>query len=265
MKIKAALLLILFLSACHSSPRPTIDKQTSARLDKIIQQQVIPAQTQPVGERIAAVSQAFLGTPYQADTLVGSATQPEQLVVNFNGVDCFTLLDYVNALSHARSRPSFFTQLRYTRYQQGLVSFDHRRHFFSDWFSVRPYIAHDITDKLNTPYQTVTKSLNLKADNQRYIPGLPVTQRVIHYIPANNINNATLRALQTGDYLGIYSPLEGLDVSHTGIVIKKGSQVWLRNASSLKANKKVVDTLLTAYIATRPGIVVARPVEAAAP
>lgn len=65
--------------------------------------------------------------------------------------------------------------------------------------------------------------------------------------------------MQTGDYVGIYSPLAGLDVSHTGIIIKKGNQVWLRNASSLKKNMKVVDTPLLSYIKTRPGIVIARP------
>ena len=265
MKIVAVILLSLAVSACTLKPHPDIDPQTSSRLDEILNRKVAPARDKPVGERIALISQAFLGTPYQADTLKGSDSIPEQLVVNFNGVDCFTLLDYVAALSHASSREDFFTQLRYTRYQLGKVRFDHRRHFFSDWFAARPYNAHDITDKLNTPYLTVIKSLNLKAEGERYIPGLPITERVIHYIPANNINAATLKALKTGDYVGIYSPLEGLDVSHTGIVIKTGDQVWLRNASSLKANKKVVDTLLTSYIATRPGIIVARPVEAAAP
>ncbi|MGD8204610.1 DUF1460 domain-containing protein [Pantoea sp. FN0305] len=259
MKLIASLLLIFSLAACTTTSRPVIDKQTSERLDEMLQQQVIPAHNKPLGERIADISAAFLGTPYQADTLTGSDNVPEQLVVNFNGVDCFTLLDYVAALSHASSRDDFFTQLRLTRYHQGEVSFVHRKHFFSDWFSLAPLNARDITDKLNTPTVKITKQLNLKTDGGKYLPGLPITPRIINYIPANNINKGTLKALQTGDYVGIYSPLAGLDVSHTGIIIKKGNQVWLRNASSLKKNMKVVDTPLLSYIKTRPGIVVARP------
>ncbi|GLR09397.1 hypothetical protein COO59_04240 [Mixta theicola] len=259
MKIIASILLAFSLSACTIKPCPLLDKQTSERLDEIIQQQVIPAHNKAPGEKIADISAAFLGTPYQENTLMGSDSIPEQLVVNFNGVDCFTLLDYVAALSHASSRNDFFTQLRLTRYHQGQVSFTQRKHFFSDWFSLPPVNARDITDKLNTPTVMVIKQLNLKADGVYYLPGVPVTPRTIHYIPTNNINKATLQALQTGDYLGIYSPLTGLDVSHTGIVIKKDNQVWLRNASSLKINNKVVDTPLLSYIKSRPGIVVARP------
>lgn len=259
MKLIASLLLILSVSACSTSPHPIIDQTTSERLDAIMAQHVIPSRNQPLGERISDISAAFLGTPYQANTLTESNAVPEQLVVNFNGVDCFTLLDYVAALSHASSREDFFTQLRLTRYHQGQVSFSQRKHFFSDWFNLMPLNAQDVTDKLNTPVITVTKSLNLKADGSLYLPGVPVTERVINYIAANKVNKKTLQALQTGDYIGFYSPLTGLDVSHVGIVIKKGNQVWFRNASSLKKNNKVVDTPLLSYIKSRPGIIVARP------
>lgn len=259
MKLIALLLLIFSVSACSTSPRPVIDQKTAERLDAIMAQQVIPARDKPLSERIADISAAFLGTPYQANTLTGSDSVPEQLVVNFNGVDCFTLLDYVAALSHASSREDFFTQLRLTRYHQGQVSFAQRKHFFSDWFSLPPLNAYDITDKLKAPTVTVTKKLNLKADGSNYLPGVAVMPRTINYIPANNINKTTLKSLQTGDYIGFYSPLTGLDVSHTGIIIKKGSQVWFRNASSLQKNNKVVDTPLLSYVKSRPGIIVARP------
>ncbi len=43
----------------------------------------------------------FLGTPYQAKyhTLIGGPGTPE--VANFNGVDCFTTADYVEATAAA--------------------------------------------------------------------------------------------------------------------------------------------------------------------
>ncbi|EBE4966290.1 DUF1460 domain-containing protein, partial [Salmonella enterica] len=53
-------------------------------------------------------------------------------------------------------------------------------------------------------------------------------------------------------------PLEGLDVSHVGIVVRHDGQVWFRNASSLAANRKVVDSPFLEYMRAKPGIVVLR-------
>lgn len=67
-----------------------------------------------------------------------------------------------------------------------------------------------------------------------------------------------LGRLNTGDYVGVYSLNEGLDVSHVGIVVRYDGRVWYRNASSLSANKKVVDTPFLEYMRQKPGIVVLR-------
>ncbi|MCK5753285.1 MAG: DUF1460 domain-containing protein, partial [Mycobacterium sp.] len=52
----------------------------------------------------AVLSQRFLGTAYGANTLVGSQGVPEQLVIDLERVDCFTLADYVEALKRAETR-----------------------------------------------------------------------------------------------------------------------------------------------------------------
>lgn len=72
------------------------------KISRIIQSDVIPYKGENHGEVISRVSSAFLGTPYQADTLIGGPGIPEVLVANFNGVDCFTLADYVEALAPQR-------------------------------------------------------------------------------------------------------------------------------------------------------------------
>jgi len=64
--------------------------------------------------------------------------------------------------------------------------------------------------------------------------------------------------LKNGDYIGVYSPVEGLDVSHMGIVIRHDGKVWFRNASSLAINIKVVDASFLEYMRPKPGIVVLR-------
>ncbi|QJY41178.1 DUF1460 domain-containing protein [Vibrio cholerae] len=47
------------------------------------------------------------GHSYLANTLVHHSDQPYALVVNFDGMDCFTYLDYVVALSQASDTLSF--------------------------------------------------------------------------------------------------------------------------------------------------------------
>jgi hypothetical protein len=62
-----------------------------------------------------------------------------------------------------------------------------------------------------------------------------------------------------GDYTGIYSDLKGLDVSHVGIIIKDGVNVYLRHASSQKEYSKVIDQDFRKYMVDKPGIIVLRP------
>jgi Protein of unknown function (DUF1460). len=67
-----------------------------------------------------------------------------------------------------------------------------------------------------------------------------------------------LAQLRTGDYIGIYTNLDGLDVTHTGIFVMTDSGPVLRNASSRKANMRVVDSPFMDYVMATPGIVVLR-------
>ena len=55
-------------------------------------------------EKIEFLSGCFLDVPYREFTLTGSDTDPESLIVNLQGVDCFTLLDYVEAMRNAVER-----------------------------------------------------------------------------------------------------------------------------------------------------------------
>ena len=70
-----------------------------------------------------------------------------------------------------------------------------------------------------------------------------------------------MNSLKTGDYIGIYSTVHGLDVSHVGIVIRDGETIFLRHASSQKKYRKVIDQDLKEYILNKPGIIVLRPEE----
>jgi hypothetical protein len=212
------------------------------------------------GARVVRVSARFLGTPYRPHTLIGSADLPEQLVAEFGGVDCFTLLDYVEALRRTVAPGDFRQRLIEVRYRDGVVAWAGRRHFFTDWAVAPGGRTIDVTAQIGgSRTQQTQKMLNRKGDGSLFLPGIAVQERTVQYIPAARLDSAVLDRLRPGDYLGIYAPEPGLDVSHVGIVVRQGSRQLLRHASSRGAAPRVIDRDLPAYLAGKPGIVVLRP------
>ncbi len=268
MRTIARVLLVLLALACGMVPAlpaavgapnaASFDDATARKIDELLALRAT-APTAAKGELLALLSSRFLGTPYGANMLVGSATQPEQLVVDLRRVDCFTFLDYVEALSRSADRDQFVANLIETRYAGGRVDFLQRKHFFSDWSHTPRIAATDITATLSPAAVTVGKRLNAKADGGTYLPGLPVVGRDITYIPSAAVDGNVIGQLRTGDYIGAYTDQPGLDVTHVGIFVMTSDGPIFRNASSLAANNQVVDSPLADYVRSTPGIVVLRP------
>jgi hypothetical protein len=211
------------------------------------------------GERIVALSGQFLGAPYAADTLVGGPDVPERLVAGLDAFDCFTLLDTVEALRRSSKAGDFLGQLQMVRYRHGVVAYGERRHFFSDWVADQDSLLIDVTAQVGQGRASrVTKDLNRKDDGALWLAGLPVTRRDVAYIPAALIDRQLLTTLQAGDYVGIYSEQAGLDVSHTGLIVKNTDRTMLRHASSRRGVERVVDEDLFFYLLGKPGLVVYR-------
>jgi hypothetical protein len=215
------------------------------------------------GERIAYISEQFLGTPYQEGTLVGDAEMPEQFVVNLAAVDCFTFLDYVEVMRLSGSFDEFAANLKCIRYRDGVVAYRNRRHFFTDWVEALPPHVKDATADAGRGREvTVLKRLNLKADGSLFLEGIDVRERQVTYIPSRFIDAEVTQRIRTGDYVGIYAPEEGLDVTHVGIAIRAGSRIIFRHASSHEYRRSVVDEDLAGYLAGKPGVLVLRPLTA---
>jgi len=211
------------------------------------------------GDRIVELSTHFINTPYVADTLIGSPQVPEQLVVNLTELDCFTFLDVIEALRRASSAENFPEQLMNVRYRNGTVTYAARKHFFSDWVTGDAASVSDVTAGIGQEsVQAVIKQLNRKGDGSDWLSGITVTPREILYIPTNKIDNELLYALQSGDYVGVYSEQPGLDVSHTGLIVKSSGKVMLRHASSRSGVERVVDEELLEYLQGKAGLVVYR-------
>lgn len=226
-------------------------------LDRLIHES---SQIKDVDRRIEFLSSQFMGLDYKESTLIGDINTPEVFVINLKGVDCFTYIDYIEAMRLSRSFLKFKVNLRKVRYKSGKVAFENRNHFFTDWQKFNSDFVDDITEEIGAGKTIrVQKRLNEKEDGTYLLIGINPVQREIKYIPSDAIDDSVINKMRTGDYVGIYSPVKGLDVSHAGIVIKDGDKIYLRHASSQKKQRKVVDQDFKNYIVNKPGIIVLRP------
>ena len=218
------------------------------------------AAIQDTGKLIDFLSKIFLNTPYQGLTLIGDINTPEDLVVNLEGMDCMTFIEYVEAMRLSGSYTEFTENLKRVRYRNGEVTYESRRHFFTDWVGYTPQTVEDVTSIIGAIKTVrVRKELNLRSDGAFLLPGICVTEREISFIPVNAINNIVIERLKTGDYAGVYSDKEGLDVTHTGIIIKNNNDVYLRHASSRRDTYKITDEELINYLTVKDGLIILRP------
>lgn len=251
--------LLCFLSACVSAPaKPTLDlgRFNPQSLQEIIER---AGQLEEDGPRIEFLSRQFLDVPYGEDRLVGAADTPEALTINLTALDCYTYLDYVEALRRSAAFDEFPQQVTAVRYRPGGVSWRNRRHFFSDWVSGATGPVRDVTASLGgavTAY--ARKELNRADDGGVLLEGIPVVERTVAYIPAGQLDESLTRRLVTGDYLGVYAEAAGLDVTHAGIAVHRPDGLYLRHASTLRGQRRVVEVQLLDYFRKTPGMVVYR-------
>jgi len=235
-----------------------LGKFSEAGLDHLLKES---SDVSGISDRIKFLSEQFLGVDYRESSLAGSRDITEILVVDLEGIDCFTFIDYVEAMRMSDSFAGFLENLVRVRYKSGVVSFASRRHFFTDWAGSLAASVEDITGEIG-PGRTSgsLKVLNLRKDGTHYLPGIEPVEREIFHIRASAIEEQVLKKISTGDYIGIYSHMAGIDVSHVGIFIRDGSGTYLRHASSQAKIRKVIDEDFLSYVKKTPGILVLRPV-----
>jgi hypothetical protein len=234
-----------------------LGKWTENGLDRLIRKASL---IEDPGRRIAFLSGHFLGLAYKESTLIGDSSTAEVLVVNLSAVDCFTFLDSIEAMRLSVSFGDCLVKLHQVRYRGSRVSYADRKHFFTDWSVHEPTSVYDVTRKIGGERtKSILKTLNLKEDGTPLLHGLMSHQRNIQYIPTEHIDQTVFNRLKTGDYAGICSTLEELDVSHVGIIVREGKTVFFRHASSDIRYRKVIDQHLEEYITGKPGLIILRP------
>lgn len=207
-----------------------------------------------VPARVEALSAALLGCRYEANGLVGSAEVPEVFVAPLEAFDCVTYVETVLALARAATPAEFANELRRLRYDGGVVEWERRNHYMTDW--ARRSSKRRVTRPVAAEGLGAKKEKLLDA-----VPRLPPRKTSFRCVPKSRFRALAPR-LANGDVVLFASTKSGLDVFHCGFLVKAGGTWRLRHASR-SAGRVVEEDLLPFLGANRmAGLIVVRPLEA---
>ena len=209
-------------------------------------------------ELVCLYAHKLEGTPYVAHTLEG---ETEMLTINIDELDCTTFVETLYALVKTTingrySWRDYAHHLEDLRYRHGdMGDYSTRLHYMSDWIidnSSRGNIE-DVTGEISCVRYKV-KTIDYMSTHRDSYPSLKddaIFEKVKNvevgyrnhrfpYIKKENLNSdAVKKVVKRGDFVGLVTRMEGLDLSHLGIVEKdeRGNLVLL-DASSI--GKKVM-------------------------
>ena len=226
-----------------------------SRLDSKITRQILreAASFPTIGERLKFITTKFLGKPYIAYSLIGSATEPEKFTATYDGFDCVTLLETALGLAWAKTAAEVDDLLKTIRYKNGQVSWENRLHYTTDWSKY--HFKHgwllDVTKGEDT--QVKNKSLAFLKD---FSPRLTS----FRYFPKRKLNKVS-KNFKDGDLIYFASTRKGLDTFHVGLLFCVNGKLVMRHAARSRGG--VVEQELAEFVKanTMPGFIVTRPKE----
>ena len=179
----------------------------------------------------------LLGTPYVAHTL---EADEEILTINIHELDCLTFIETLYALTRATlnqrySWRDYAANIENVRYRGGTMGdYSSRIHYISEWIidnhmrgnlvEVTPDLPHADYLVKNIDYMTKNPGQyrQLKNDSAMVekIRRYELRQHRFPYLKRSWLNNKDVKAaLHSGDFISLVTKIDGLDVSHNGIVI----------------------------------------------
>ena len=202
-------------------------------------------------ELVSFYAHQLLGRPYVAHTLEG---ETEQLTINIDELDCTTFVETLYALTRTTlngrySWRDFANCLENLRYRGGKMDgYASRLHYISDWSTDNTSRGNlkEITGDING-VQYKIKTINYMTTHRDLYPALADSatfERVrsseigyrnhrFPYIKREHLSSKNEKnALKSGDFVGLVTKMEGLDVSHMGIIEKDAKgDIYLLDAS----------------------------------
>lgn len=234
----------------------------------------------PIADLVVKIGMSFLETPYVAATLENGLD--EKLVINLRLLDCTTFAE--NTLALARTVKlkksdfeSFVTELQKIRYRDGIRNqYPSRLHYFSEWIQnnqKRGIVSGLVnkngvkSDKSINYMSTHPSDYPVLKEHPELIPSIAQQEMELSktgfmYFPKTNIANL-YKYLQSGDIIALTSTIEGVDVNHVGIIIKRGNEFQLLHAPLSGKKVLVSDGPITDFLkpqSKNSGIIIARPV-----
>lgn len=192
----------------------------------------------------------LLGTPYVAHTLEGDT---EMLTINIDELDCTTFVETLYALtkttlSHRATWRDYANNLESIRYRNGTMGdYSTRLHYISDWIvnnSARGNLKDVAPNFKSCKY--LIKTIDFMSKHRSAYPSLKdsvIFEKIRNhevgyrshrfpYIKKESLNSKSTKAtFKSGDIIGMVTKIEGLDISHLGIVIKEDNELYFINAS----------------------------------
>lgn len=278
------LILILLIGqniSCAQSSKPDLimlpeDKQIVEEKLKLFSSRACL----PISELIVEIGLSFLETPYVVASLENGLN--EKMVINLRKLDCTTFVE--NCLALARTVKfgktdfeSFVTELEKIRYRDGIRNqYPSRLHYFSEWIhdnhkkgliSETPNLNGEKSDKTINYMSTHPAQYPVLKEHPELIPSIEEQEKVLTntgfmFFPKENLPNLH-KYLQQGDIIALTSSIEGVDINHVGIVIKKGDVFYLLHAPLSGKKVLVSDGPLSDFLkpaSKNNGIMIARPV-----
>lgn len=234
----------------------------------------------PVSELVTEIGYSFLGTPYVAATLENGAE--ERLVINLRQLDCTTFAENCLALARTVKKgktdfESFAGELQHLRYRDGVRNgYPSRLHYFSEWISdnaqkgiisEEPNLNGVKLDKTINFMSTHPEDYPVLKEHPELIPEIATREQKLSakgfwYFPKNNLKNL-LKNLHEGDIIALTSTIDGVDVNHVGIIVRKNKVFHLLHAPLSGKKVLVSDGPITDFLkpdSKNSGIMIARPV-----
>ena len=234
----------------------------------------------PIADLVVKIGLSFLNTPYVAATLENGLE--EKLVINLRELDCTTFAESTLALARTvklkkKDFESFAAELQKLRYRDGIRNqYPSRLHYFSEWIEnndKKGIIGGKVNqngvklDKVINYMSTHPSDYPVLKDHPELIPTIAMQEKVLSgkgfmYFPKSDIPNL-YKKLKHGDIIALTSSIDGVDVNHVGIIIKKGSEFYLLHAPLSGKKVLVSEGPITDFLkpqSKNSGIMIARPV-----
>lgn len=239
-------------------------------------------QSAEMPDLVAKVAQSLVGAPYGEHLLEVEGDGVEPLVTRLDAFDCVTLVETSVAAARALAAKAgkwkgFQEELERLRYRDGKRGdYTSRLHYFSEWIAdnERRGLVLDLTaslggvqDKRPLRFMTSHREAYKKLANDKHYRALQAIESELaesprYVLPVAQVPSV-LPLLHSGDIVAIATSIEGLDVVHTGLVLRKpDGAVHLLHApvpgSQVQVSEKPLTEYLKAY-KVYAGIMVARP------